>query len=461
LLGYLAALAGHQYLAANITLYIGRAPRSLLQYIIPAVAAAAIALIVVMSCVIILRRFNRISAVEALRSGTVGGALKNIKRLRLALSRVLDVNILLGLRDVVQRFRMFGLLCFVFFFCAGVIIIPVHFLTTITSPTFISYMGIGKSDLRIDLRQSEQIATRFEDMLTVIAEDADVERFAPLVTSQFKRVQRNGELETMTVETGDFSLFPLDYLEGAAPQHEGEIALSALNAQDMEKQVGDSLTLLVNGQQRTLTVSGIYQDVTNGGRTAKAVLPFDPETVLWYTVSLDLKSPDRIAEKVHEYSAAFYPARITDLEGYVAQTLGNTIQQLRKVTLAAVVVGLLVAMLMTSLFLNMLIARDASQIAIMKGLGFSPRHIRIQYLTRAIALLVVGITLGTLFSNTVGQRLVSVLWGFMGASHIRFVIDPVQAYLLLPLLLMGTVAITTIISIAGIKDASIIDMIVE
>jgi putative ABC transport system permease protein len=73
----------------------------------------------------------------------------------------------------------------------------------------------------------------------------------------------------------------------------------------------------------------------------------------------------------------------------------------------------------------------------------------------------VGIILGTVFSNTVGQRLVSVLWGLMGASHIRFVINPVQAYLLLPLLLMCAVSITTIISIAGIKDTSIIEMIVE
>jgi putative ABC transport system permease protein len=387
--------------------------------------------------------------------------VNNLKRLRLALSRVLDINILLGLRDVVQRSRMFGLLGFVFFFCACIIILPIHFLTTMTSPTFISYMGIGKCDLRIDLRQSEHIAERFEDALTVIAQDADVERFAPMITSQFQMLQSNGELEIMMIETGDFSLFPLDYLDGTAPQHDGEIALSLLNARDMAKQVGDFLMLLVNGQEKILTVSGIYQDVTNGGRTAKAVLPFDPETVLWYTVNLDLKSPEKLTEKVHEYAAAFYPARITDLEGYVAQTLGNTIQQLRKVTLAAVVVGLLVAMLMTSLFLNMLIARDASQIAIMKAFGFSLQHIRLQYLTKAITLLVVGIILGTLFSNTFGQRLVSVLWGFMGASNIRFVINPVQAYLLLPLLLMAAVSITTIISIAGIKDTSIIKMIAE
>jgi len=39
-----------------------------------------------------------------------------------------------------------------------------------------------------------------------------------------------------------------------------------------------------------MVVSGIYQDVTNGGRTAKAAsLPFDPDNVLWYVVSVDVK----------------------------------------------------------------------------------------------------------------------------------------------------------------------------
>ncbi len=465
LLGYLASLVSHQYLAANILLYIGHASKSLFQYAIPVVAAASIAMIVVLACLVILRQVNRITAVEALRSGSMGESLKNIKFLRLGQSRVLDINILLGLRDVVQRFRMFGLLCFVFFFCACIVIIPIHFLTTMTSPTFITYMGIGQSDIRIDLRQSEEIVDRFDRMIAAIANDSEVERFAPMVTSQFKVVLSNGEVEAINIETGDFTLFPLDYLDGVAPQNEGEIALSFLKAQDMDKGVGDSLTLLVNGQEQLLKISGIYQDVTNGGRTAKAVfpaaLPLDPENALWYTINLDLKSPDKIPEKTQEFSTAFAPARVTDLEGYVAQTLGNTIAQLEKVTFIAIAAGLLVSMLMTALFLKMLIARDGSQIAIMKSLGFSLRHIRIQYLAKTLSLLAIGILLGTVFANTAGQRLVSMLWTFMGAAQISFVIDPLQAYLLFPLLLMLSVSITAIFSITGIKDASIIQMITE
>jgi putative ABC transport system permease protein len=49
----------------------------------------------------------------------------------------------------------------------------------------------------------------------------------------------------------------------------------------------------------------------------------------------------------------------------------------------------------------------------------------------------------------------------MGASHIKFVINPLQAYILLPLLLILAVAITTLVNMAGIKEANIAEMIME
>jgi len=460
LLGYLASLALNRVLSANILLYAGRAPRSAGQILLPLLAVGFIFLIVLLSCVLVLRRFGQISAVEALRSGQVGEST-NVRRLQLNRSRVPNVNFFLGFKDILQRFRLFWLLSFVFFFAVIMILIPIHFLTTMESPTFITYMGIGRSDLRIDLRQSERMADRFQNMVAYLAADEDVARFAPLVTSQFTLLQEDGSREALNVETGDFTLFPLDYVKGTAPQREDAIALSALNAQEMEKEPGDTIVLIVEGQEREMTVSGIYQDVTNGGRTAKATLPYNPESVIWYSVSLDLKSPEAIDQKAQEYASAFYPARITDLEGYIAQTLGNSIDQLRMVTVVAVMVGLFVSILITSLFLNMLITKDAAQIAVMRGIGFSLHHIRQQYLTRALFLLTAGIVLGTLFSNTLGQRLVSAIWSFMGASQIKFVINPVQAYLLFPLLLLACVSLTTLVSIRGIKESSIAQMIAE
>ncbi len=462
LLGYLTSLLLNQVLSANVLLYIGSASKSVLQTALPLVAASSIFLIVTLSCVVILRRFNRISAVEALRSGSVGESMRNIPMLNLQRGRALNINPYLGVRDVLQRFRLYGLLAFVFFFCAVIIIIPIHFLTTIQSPTFISYMGIGQSDIRIDLHLSEDVADRFDSTVATLTDDPDVAKLSPLVTSQFKAIQSDGTLETLSIETGDFSLFPLDYVQGTAPQKENEIALSYLNAGEMEKQIGDSVTLVVEGQEREMFVSGIYQDITNGGRTAKAALPHNPQTVLWYTVNLNLASDANIEEKVLEYSQLFAPARVTDMASYVSQTMGNTVQQLKTVTMVTVVVGLAVSVLITSLFMMMLITKDTSQIAIMRSLGFSLRNIRTQYLTRALVLLVFGIMLGTLFSNTLGQQLVSAVLSLQGASSIKFVIDPLQAYVMYPLLLMFTVAVTTILSTrTGIKETNIAEMIME
>ena len=461
-LGYLASLLLNQVLSANVLLYIGLASKNVLQTAVPLIAASGIFLIVTISCAVILRQFNHISAVEALRSGSVGESMRSIPILNLKRSRKLNINAYLGIRDVLQRGRLYGLLAFVFFFCAVIIIIPIHFLTTIQSPTFITYMGTGQSDIRIDLRQSDDVADRFDRTVTYLRADPDVTKLSPLVTSQFKVLQSDGSLETLNIETGDFSLFPLDYVQGTAPVQENEIALSYLNANEMEKQIGDTVTLVIEGQEREMKVSGIYQDITNGGRTAKATLPYDPQTVVWYIINLDLAADANIEEKMREYSQLFDPSRVTDTASFVSQTVGNTVQQLKTVIVVTVVVGLAVSVLITSLFMMMLITKDSNQIAIMRSLGFSLRHIRTQYLTRALFLLVFGIVLGTLFSNTLGQQLVSAAFSLQGASRIKFVIDPLQAYVLYPLLLMLTVAVTTFLSTrTGIKETNIAAMIME
>ncbi len=459
-LGFAASLFLNQLFSANIMLYFGRAPKSILQHFIPAAAAGLIFIIVIAFCILVLRRFSRITAVDALRSGNMGEAKVRKGLLSLRKSKFFDVNIFMGMLDVSQRFKMFQLLLLVFFICTFIIIIPLNLLNTLESPAFITYMGLGHSDIRIDLRQSDDIVERFNTLIETIENDPDVVKFSPLVTSKYKVINPEGVQENISIETGDFSIFPLAYLEGSAPKADNEIALSFLNSDQLQKGVGDTLRLVIEGQEREMLVTGIYQDVTNGGRTAKAAsLPFDPQNVLWYVVSVDVRT--NVDAKLAVYSEAFSPARVTRLEGYLDQTFGNTIDQLKMVSAAALVIAVFVSILITSLFMRMLIAKDTGQIAIMKSLGASIQDVRAQYITRALLTLNIGIILGTIASNTLGQSLVSAIWSQMGASNIQFVVDPLQAYILSPLALMAVVSVTTLTSISSIRETSITAMIAE
>lgn len=457
--GYLASLFLSQLFTANIMLYFGRAPKTLLQYFIPVLAVGVIFLIIVSFCMIMLRRFNRISAVEALRSGSLGEARASKAFWPLYRSSFSNVNIFLGLRDVFQRFKMFRLQFAVFLVCTFIIIIPINLLNTVQSPSFSTYMGIGRSDLRIDLRQSDDVAERFNQLITTIKNDPDVERFSPLVTSQLKVINSDGVPENINIETGDFTIFPLQYLKGGAPLKDNEIALSYLNSDEMKKDLGDTVTLVVDGQKRPMVVSGIYQDVTNGGRSAKAALPFNSGPVLWYIVAVDVKTDPNL--KIAEYTRLFYPAKVTHLEGYMAQTFGNTIDQLKLITALAIIIAVFVSILITSLFMKMLIARDTPQIAILKSLGTSLQDTRVQYITRALVVLNLGIILGAVIANTLGQYLVSAIWSRLGASNIQFVINPLQAYILCPLGLMIVVSLTTLISLASIRETGIAQLVAE
>ena len=89
-----------------------------------------------------------------------------------------------------------------------------------------------------------------------------------------------------------------------------------------------------------MVVSGIYQDITNGGRTAKANTALQStECALVYRQPEPGSRRQYRGESRLEYSQIFDPARVTDTASFVSQTVGNTVQQLKTVTMVTVVVG--------------------------------------------------------------------------------------------------------------------------
>ncbi len=458
-LGYLLSLFLNRIFMKNITLYTGKAPVSFLESILPLLGGLIIAVIVVVFSLIVLRRFKDISAVEAIRMGNTGGNYANKAKLALHKNKWLDNNLFLGLRDVFLRFKMYLILFIVFILCAFIIIVPINFLNTVKSPNFVTYMGTGRSDIIMDLRQSDQIRNRFEEMKAYIKGDQDVEKYASSVTCKYKIINQEGVPEGTYVETGDFAAFPVDYLKGDAPRLENEVALSYLSADQLDKEVGDTVELVVDGERRQLTLAGVYQDITNGGKTAKANIEPNHETASWYNIYVDVDGD--VARKVSEYERRFENAKITDVRGYIDQTFGNTINQLELLIVLSVVIAILVAALITSLFAKTLIAKDTSQIAIMKSMGISLGDIKIQYVTRALTVLIAGVLVGTVVANTLGHWLLSAALSIVGAANIEFTVNPWVAYILIPVVLIIIVTITTLASIKSIKKYDISDINVE
>ncbi len=467
LLGLLGGLALIPLLTRNITRYMGSAS-GLASFIVPTLAAVLIFAVLVLFVVVLLRRFNRISAVTALRAGAT--SQPSATRLRLHRSRM-PVQLRLGTMDVLGRWPIYVLLFFVFAVTAFIMIVPVNSATTATAPGFINYMGIGTVDLRVDLRHDDA-SSQEQFQRAVLQFDADpvVTAISPMVTTRNDTVDRDGIAASLYIENGDHTLLPLTYADGSAPTDRSQIALSLLALQESGRGVGDLLPVEVVGQVHELTIVGSYQDITNGGRTAKSVQPTDGEEVMWYTIGAQLAAGTDATATAQDYGERLAPARVAAIEQWQGQTLGPIADQITLAAGVSVLVAIALAVLMTALFARMLLARDAGPIAIQRAIGADDAGLRRQYLTRILLVLLVGVVVGTVAANTLGEMLFNLMFEAMfggfemlgqGTSQIAFAVNPLLAYLLLPAALLGAVTAATVASSRSISTASIASLTTE
>lgn len=444
LLGYGLSFAFRDTLLANIRMYMGESENATLAPLLGIVSVFLVFLAISVYVNSVLGRFRKISPAEAVRFGISQEKSGGGKRFRLSMNKLFGTNVFLGVKDVLARKGLYATMLAVLVLAAFIIIVPQNLHNTISSNRFITYMGLGDSDLRIDIQQTDHISDKVAEIAAVMANDNAISRFVLLTTKTFRVKLADGSEERIKIELGDHSVFPLTYAEGRAPAAENEIALSVLNANEMGKKVGDVITLIMNERETTLTVCGIYSDITNGGKTAKAVFSDDSADTMWSVITAQLSDPALLDEKIGEYSDRFAFAKVSDIDEYIRQTYGGTISALGKASYAAIGVALTLTVLITLLFMRMLVAKDKYAIAVMKAFGFTNADIRAQYMTRSVFVLIVGIFLGTLLANTLGEILTGAVIASFGASSFKFVINPAFAYLISPLMMAAVVLAATI-----------------
>ncbi|WP_152393204.1 ABC transporter permease [Paenibacillus guangzhouensis] len=444
MLGFVLSFLFRDKLLENIRLYMGESDNAPYALLFGVIGILIVFIVIIAYVNGVLNRFRKISAAEAIRFGTSQEKNPIAKRMTLSGNRLLNTNFFLGIQDVLLRKKLYVTLLAVLVISAFIMIVPQNLYNTISSRTFIQYMGVGSYDLRIDIQQTDQISTKTAEIRNAMSSDSAITQSAVLITKSFKSKSEDGTGENMKIELGDHSIFPVEYAKGRAPV-EGEIALSSMNADEMGKKVGDVLTLIVEGKEKDLTVSGIYSDITNGGKTAKAVFSDNSADIMWSMICATVSDKSLIDSIVKDYAERFDYAKISDVNEFVRQTFGSTIQSVQKASYAAIAVAVLITVLITLLFMKLLVAKDRYAIAVMKAFGFTNSDVTTQYISRSLFVLIVGIVLGTLLANTLGELLAGALISTFGASTFQFEVNPLSAYLLSPVLMIGSALIATII----------------
>ncbi len=445
-IGFVCSFLFKNILLENIRLYMGESDNSSLASLFGIIGVVLVFCAIIAYVNGVLKRFGKISAVEALHYGTSQEQNMGTKRFSLNSNRLININIFLGIKDVLSRKRLYATMLTVLVISSFIMIVPLNLYNTISSNNFIKYMGIGNYDMRIDIQQTDNISQKTEQILYAINKDRTITKHTVLSTKTFKVKMEDGAERNIKIELGNHSIFPIKYSTGRAPALQHEIALSVLNADELGKKVGDIMTLVIAGKERKFTVSGIYSDITNGGKTAKATFNDHSTNMMWSVISVEFSDKAMLENKMIEYTNHFTYAKVSDINNYVLQTFGSTIDAVGKASRAAIAVALFITVLITLLFMKMLVVKDRYDIAVMKAVGFTNSDITTQYIARSLFILLIGMVVGTLLANTVGSLLAGAMISSFGASSFTFSVNPLAAYLFCPLLMTCSVLIATIIS---------------
>ena len=462
-LGGALAVAATAALTRGMQVNYAAAPAGLFTVITPVIALGVLAAGVLVLCRAVLRRAGKASVVGALVGGSTLSDRQIARRARRGTARArrhrlasysgTHVNAFLARLDLRADARQWALLPIVFFLLSVLMILPMNLLSTFDSPRFGASLGAPDADLLVDLQFSADVEDTRAEILADLQADRRVSDVRMLAT-ELRDVQGAEGWETLRVQVGDHRATAVEYLHGQSPEP-GQIALSVLNAQRYEVSTGDALTVRSAGQVSSAVVSGIYQDVTMAGYTAR--LPGEPSTgAAGYAIYADVTGSADPAALAAEYAARFPTASVIESEEYLAQTMSFVTSAFRSVALLAVTFALAVAMLITGLFLSLQVKRDRQRMGVLSALGFSRREIIGQLRGKALAALAVGTIAGVVFTAAAGQWLVG---GFataagLGITELQLFPQVPLAYGVYPLILIAAGYLVTVLLTARLRGTA-------
>lgn len=448
-MGLLGAMVLSPLLLARVKLFMGPSGREL-----PAVLAALALTGLLVGVVMLqvrrtLRALGQVTPISALRTGADAPApgRRGTPRWLTVADGALGTNVTMALADLWRRPRLYVVPVVVHTLAVFVLVVPQNLYTTVTSPDFVTNMGMGLSDMRIDVRPPVEMdrARQLEDEL---AADPRVEQHTTFVTAAYSTTTAEGTRASLRITSGDLGMFPISCSSGHSPTEPDQLALSAIQSDALGAGPGDVVvaTPVGGGEPMELTVVGVYQDITAGGRTAKMVAPHTSTQVMWSWLQADFSPGFHAAAAISGYAADNPDVRVSSVQDHVQASLGGTIDALGAAAVAAVVVGLVVAALVTVLFTRLLAARDARRIAVLRALGFRDSQVRMQDLVRSACTLAAGVLLGTVLASILGGPFGAMLLSPAGLSELSLVSNPWLAHLATPAALLLVVAAAALAS---------------
>lgn len=435
-------------------------------YFINIIMAITVCLVVILFCRLCTRRVNRISPIQAIRQGSNGERYGRKGLISLSKSRM-PLTLALSVNSIFNNIKKYGIMLFAFTLGTILLCLIVNNINTLRGSNLLRFFGMAECD--VCLSESaigvamDSNSQKLDEHLAYVrdfCEENDMEAEIFKEALYIAKISYNGRDSLIYPQksVAGTSTDEYDYVEGTAPKHSNEIAITHLVADRLDVHIGDTVTLSLVDGSKDYIVTAIFQSMVNRGLMAR--LSENDEisdvniggylaTQIRYTDNPDANTREE-RKKLFEENFPNYDVK--NAGEYVDSMVGNVAGVLENVRNIILVVVLSINILIVALMMVGFINRERGEISLMKSLGFRDGRIVLSQCIRVGIVLLLSVILGILLVDPVAGISTDYIYNMMGASTISYEINALEVYVIYPLLIFAVTIITAVISAQRVRS---------
>lgn len=445
--------------------------------LIGTIAVITMAAIMIIFSMLIMRRINRISVIDAIHGENHGERFSSTSPVQLHKSVFMHTPSFLAVNDILSRFKRYIFLIAAYAIGASMILLAFNVHNSTMTPDYMKYWMMGKSDFFFHLSQdkkdeigkiTEKTGMNYVEALNSEMEKAGIPAHINFFNTGYAEMHNGDKKKSFNMFWNKDVTQLIQYRKGQKmPVLANEAAMSSFTAGKLGIQPGDIVTFDLyeynedrtnsTGKKKDIVITALFDYMEDG---IPALIMGDEYrdgySSGYYSVSnvidTDEKSKPGVKKQLEEY---FGEGSVMAPEEYLKNVTGEFDSLLINLEQATGVAVVFILILITYLYVNIFITEEASETALLKCLGFRNIHIMLPVLIRIAILTAISLAAAELFIWTCGSFFFNFFMSQYDVTGMKLEFEFPKSFILIPLVTAASIILTTLATLTKIRRTDI------
>ncbi len=445
-IGALCSIPILNYIASKILKYIGNFDGVNTNFIVILATVFLFSLVVITNLYFVIRRTNRISPVDALRTGVTSSK----KKLTKSLIKNTTSPLALAVNDMFKYKKISASITLTLTLSLTLVLLFGNFNVTMSKmkeKTHI-WFGMPKSNVTISAPFSTSTEV-LKNALDKVKIDKKVKNYiyGSLMCSyamlDTKKYPIKTSLCSVTVLNSFNNDFGFTILEGHNPENYKEVSVSLKVLKDAGLSIGDYIELSINNKKSSYLISGSYNSLMSDGysiRMLSSAIEREIPEFIGSEIFVNIKDTSQIEEFKKDINDKFTSLDASDIHPMIKYSIDSIPNTFLPISYLLMVVFIAFSLVTILNIIMMTIRDNRRNFGIMKALGFTSKEISHRYLYRILILTLFSSIAAVALNLTIGKPIMAAAISKLDV----FIISKSTMTLLLTAMIFLVISITLI-----------------